>query len=59
MPKAALNRILSSYVDTNYQKSLERKDNIRKELPINQTSKVDTVSLNKEIDVLAKALAGK
>lgn len=59
MPKTALNRILSSYVDTNYQKNLERKDTIRKELPINQSSKIDTVSLNKEIDSLAKALAGK
>ena len=59
MPKAALNRILSSYVDTSYQKNLERKDTIRKELPINQSSKIDTVSLNKEIDALAKSLAGK
>ena len=59
MPKNALNRILSSYVGTNYQKNLERKNNIRKELPINQSSKVDVESLNKDIDKLARELAGK
>lgn len=59
MPVAALNRILSSYVGTSYQKNLERKDTIRKELPINQSSKVDVNSLNKEIDKLARELAGK
>ena len=59
MPKAALNKILSSYVGTSYQKNLERKNAIRKELPINQSSKIDTVSLNKGIDSLAKQLAGK
>ena len=59
MPKAALNKILSAYVGTNYQKNLERKNTIRKELPINQSSKIDTVSLNKDIDTLAKQLAGK
>ena len=59
MPAAALNRILSSYVGTNYQKNLERKDTIRKELPINQASKVDAVSLNREIDDFARQLAGK
>ena len=59
MPKSALNRILSSYVGTNYQKNLERKNTIRKELPINQSSKVDVESLNKDIDKLARELAGK
>lgn len=59
MPKTALNKILSAYVGTNYQKNLERKNTIRKELPINQSSKIDTVSLNKDIDTLAKQLAGK
>ena len=59
MSKTALNRVLNSYVDTKYQKSLERKDTIRKELPINQSSKIDTQSLNKEIDALARQLAGK
>lgn len=59
MPKSALTRLLNSYVDTTYQQSLERKNTIRKELPINQTSKLDTESLNKEIDQLARQLAGK
>lgn len=59
MPEAALKKVLSSYVGTNYQKNLERKDTIRKELPVNQTSKIDTASLNKELDALAKQLAGK
>lgn len=59
MPKTALNRILSSYVDTTYQKSLERKETIKKEMPINQTSKVDTNSINKSLDAIAKQLAGK
>lgn len=59
MPKSALNRVLRSYVGTNYQKNLERKDNIRKELPINQSSKIDNKILNQEIDALARQLAGK
>lgn len=59
MPKNALNRILRSYVGTNYQKNLERKNNIRKELPINQSSKIDSKILNQEIDALARQLAGK
>ena len=59
MPVTALNRILSSYVGTSYQKNLERKNTIRKELPINQSSRVDVDSLNKEIDKLARELAGK
>ena len=59
MPKKALERVLSSYVDTKYQQNLERKNTIRKELPINQSSKIDTQSLNKEIDALARQLAGK
>lgn len=59
MSPNALNRVLNSYVDTSYQKNLERKNNIRRELPINQTSKLDTESLNKEIDQLARQLAGK
>ena len=59
IPKKALDRVLSSYVDTKYQQNLERKNTIRKELPINQSSKIDTQSLNKEIDALARQLAGK
>lgn len=59
MPKSALNKILGAYTGTNYQKNLERKNTIRKELPINQSSKIDTISLNKDIDNLAKQLAGK
>lgn len=59
LPKGALNRVLNSYVDTKYQQSLERKETIRKELPINQASKIDTESLNKDIDKLARQLAGK
>lgn len=59
MSPNALNRVLNSYVDTSYQKNLERKNNIRKELPINQTSKLDAESLNREIDQLARQLAGK
>lgn len=59
LPKAALNKILNSYTGTNYQKNLERKNAIRKELPINQTSKIDSKVLNQEIDALARQLAGK
>ena len=59
MPVTALNKILGSYVGANYQKNLERKNSIRKELPISQASKVDAVSLNKEIDDFARQLAGK
>ena len=58
MPKSALNRILSSYIDVN-QKNLDRKSAIKKELPINQSSKIDNKVLNQEIDALAKQLAGK
>ena len=59
LPKSALNRILSSYVGTNVQKNLERKEAIKNELPLNQTSKIDTQSINKQIDDLAKQWAGR
>jgi hypothetical protein len=59
LPKSALNRILGSYIGTNVQKNLERKEAIKKELPLNQTSKVDTEGINKQIDDLAKIWAGK
>lgn len=60
MPKTALNRLLKSYVgDANsMQKSLERKNSIKKELPLNQTSK-NSYDINKDIDALARQLAGK
>lgn len=59
LPKSALNRILSSYVGTDIQKNLERKEAIKNELPLNQTSKIDTQSVNKQIDDLAKQWAGR
>lgn len=59
IPKPALDRILSSYVGTTYQKNLERKNAIKRELPITQSSKIDSQSLNKEIDAFARQLAGK
>jgi len=59
LPKVALNRILSSYVGTSMQKNLERKESIKSELPLSQTSKVDTQGINKQIDDLAKKWAGK
>lgn len=59
MPKTALNRVLSAYTDTKYQKNLERKSAIGKELPITQSSKIDANLLNKDIDDLAKKMAGR
>lgn len=59
LPKSALNRILGSYIGSNVQKNLERKEAIKKELPLNQTSRVDTEGINKQIDDLAKQWAGK
>lgn len=59
LPKSALNRVLSSYTSTNTQKMLERKDNIRHELPLNQTSQVSNDTVLKEIDDLARQFAGK
>lgn len=59
LPKSALNRVLSSYTSTNTQKMLERKDNIRHELPLNQTSQVSNDTILKEIDDIARQFAGK
>ena len=59
MNPKAVNRILRSYVGTTYQKNLERKNTILNELPINQASKIDTKTLNQDIDSLAKKLSGK
>lgn len=59
LPKRALDRILSSYVGTDVQKNLERKEAIKNELPLNQTSKIDTQGINKQIDDLAKQWAGR
>ena len=41
------------------QKQLERKNAIKNELPISQTSSKNPIDLNKEIDTLAKQMAGK
>lgn len=59
LPKAALNRVLTSYIGGANQKNLERKDAIKNELPLSQTSKIDNNALLKEIDDLARQFAGK
>lgn len=59
LPKAALNRILSAYAGTSTQKLLEKKDAIKTELPLDQTSKVSNETINKEIDEIARMFAGK
>ena len=59
LPVSALNKMLSAYTGTSYQKNLERKDAIKRELPVSQTSKIDVDDVNKEIDSFAKFLAGK
>ncbi len=59
LPKSALNRILGAYIGSNVQKNLERKEAIKNELPLNQTSKIDTQGINKQIDDLAKQWAGR
>ena len=59
LPKRALNRVLSSYIGTDVQRNLERKEAIKNELPLNQTSKIDAQGINKQIDDLAKQWAGK
>lgn len=59
LPQGALNRILSAYVGTDVQKNLERKEAIKNELPLSQTSKIDSQSINKQIDDIAKQWAGK
>lgn len=62
MSPAAQKRIFKAYYgkDTpnQSQKQLERKNAIKNELPISQTSKAPA-DLNKEIDTLAKQMAGK
>lgn len=58
-PKSALNRILNAYLGVDIQKNLERKDAIKNELPLNQSSKADIDTVNKQIDELARQFAGK
>ena len=58
-PKSALNRILNAYLGVDIQKNLERKDAIKNELPLNQSSKASIDTINKQIDDLAKQFAGK
>ena len=56
-----LERMYKLYLklDSKVQKNLERKEAIKNELPLNQTSKIDTQSINKQIDDLAKQWAGR
>ena len=54
-----LNRILNAYLGVDIQKNLERKDAIKNELPLNQSSKADIDTVNKQIDELARQFAGK
>ena len=58
-PKSVLNRILNAYLGVDIQKNLERKDAIKNELPLNQSSKADIDTVNKQIDELARQFAGK
>ena len=60
MTRAAQKKIFKAYYgkDNSNQKQLERKNAIKNELPISQTSKAP-IDLNKEIDDLAKIMAGK
>ena len=59
LPKGALNKILGAYIGSDIQRNLEKKEAIKNELPLNQTSKIDTQSVNKQIDDLAKQWAGR
>ena len=49
MPEAALNRLFSAYTNVN----------INQEMPINQASKVDGDTINKQLDNLVKEIMGR
>lgn len=59
LPKAALNKVLSAYAGTSTQKLLEKKEAIKSELPLDQTSQTSNETINKQIDDLARQFAGK
>lgn len=59
MPETALNRLFSAYTNVNIQKTLDKKSSIAKEMPLDQSSKVDGDSINKQLDDLVKEIMGR
>ena len=59
MPEAALNKLFSAYTNVNIQKTLDKKSSITQEMPINQTSKIDGDTINKQLDDLVKEIMGR
>ena len=59
MPETALNKLFSAYTNVNVQKTLDKKSSITQEMPINQTSKVDGDTINKQLDSLVKEIMGR
>ena len=58
MPEAALNKLFSAYTNVNIQKNLDKKSSINQEMPINQASKIDGDTINKQLDSLVKEIMG-
>lgn len=56
MPKNAVNRILNSYVDPT-KAFIARKNEIKSELPVSQSSKASVTNINKLLDEKAKEMA--
>lgn len=59
MPETALNKLFSAYTNVNIQKTLDKKSSITQEMPVNQTSKVDGDTINKQLDDLVKEIMGR
>lgn len=59
MPETALTKLFSAYTNVNVQKTLDKKSSITQEMPINQTSKIDGDTINKQLDNLVKEIMGR
>ena len=59
MPETALNKLFSAYTNVNIQKTLDKKSSIAKEMPLEQSSKVDGDTINKQLDDFVKEIMGR
>jgi len=59
MPETALNKLFGAYTNVNVQKNLDKKSSITQEMPVNQASKIDGDTINKQLDDLVKEIMGR
>lgn len=59
MPESAVLKLFGAYTNIGIQKTLDKKSSINQELPVKQTTKVDSQTINKQLDSLVREIMGR